>query len=349
MEKVKFQQVNLEDPFLTSLKDDYDGFENWFQRKSDSEAYIQRKDNGELEAFLYLKIEEGAVEDVNPRLPEGKHLKVGTFKIDAHNTKLGEYFIQMIMRVAVYEQVGDIYVTIFEKHEGLVSLLKRYGFERRGTKGNPENPESVYVKSMTAVGDDLCKCFPFVHINGKNKYMLSVYPDYHTPLFPDSILNTEQRNKDELIKDVSHTNSIHKIYLCRMDGIEQLIPGDILVIYRTSDGQGPAYYRSVATSICVVEEVKRPGDFKNLNEFIKYTNAYSIFDEKKLRGYYYNHKTVIIKMTYNAAFNHRLNRQELINGVGLSATQYWGFFKLTDKQFNDIIARGQIDESIIVD
>ena len=258
MEKVKFQQVNLEDPFFTSLKEDYNGFEDWFQRKSDSEAYIQKKDDGELEAFLYLKIEEGVVEDVSPKLPEGKHLKVGTFKIDAHNTKLGEYFIQMIMRVAAYEQVGDIYVTIFEKHEGLVNLLKRYGFELQGTKGTPKNPESVYVKSMTAVGDDLCKCFPFVHTNGKNKYMLSVYPDYHTPLFPDSILNTEQRNRDELIKDVSHTNSIHKVYLCKMKGVEMLIPGDILVIYRTSDGQGPAYYRSVATSICVVEEVKRP-------------------------------------------------------------------------------------------
>lgn len=138
MEKVKFQQVNLEDPFFTSLKEDYNGFEDWFQRKSDSDAYIQKKDDGELEAFLYLKIEEGVVEDVSPKLPEGKHLKVGTFKIDAHNTKLGEYFIQMIMRVAVYEQVGDIYVTIFEKHEGLVNLLKRYGFELRGTKGNPE-------------------------------------------------------------------------------------------------------------------------------------------------------------------------------------------------------------------
>lgn len=95
----------MEDPFFTSLKEDYNGFEDWFQRKSDSDAYIQKKDDGELEAFLYLKIEEGVVEDVSPKLPEGKHLKVGTFKIDAHNTKLGEYFIQMIMRVAVYEQV----------------------------------------------------------------------------------------------------------------------------------------------------------------------------------------------------------------------------------------------------
>ena len=233
-------------------------------------------------------------------------------------------------------------------HEGLVNLLRRYGFERWGTKGDSENQESVYVKSMAAVSDDLCEGFPFVHTNGKNKYMLAVYPAYHTPLFPDSILNTEQRDRDALIRDVSHTNSIHKIYLCKMDGVERLTPGDILIIYRTSDGQGPARYRSVATSICVVEEVKRPGDFKNLSEFIRYTDAYSIFGTKILQQYYHNPRTVVIKMTYNAAFNHRLINKELVEEVGL-APQYWGFFRLTDEQFNDIIRRGQIDESIIVD
>lgn len=351
MERVRFSQVNLEDPFFDSLKEDYEGFEDWFRRKSESEAYIQKKDNGRLEAFLYLKIEEGAVTDIEPNLPAGKHLKVGTFKIDAHNTKLGEYFIQMIMRVAVFNEVDDIYVTIFEKHEGLVNLLKRYGFEHYGIKKNAqeENPESVYVKSMTVISDDLCKGFPFIRTNGRNKYVLSVRPEYHTPLFPDSILNTEQRNRDALIRDVSHTNSIHKIYLCKMDGVEQLTPGDILIIYRTNDKQGPARYRSVATSVCVVEEVKRPGDFRDLNEFIRYTNPYSIFNEETLRRYYHNPRTVVIKMTYNAAFNHRLNRQELIDEVGLSATLYWGFFQLTDEQFNDIIRRGQIDESIIID
>ena len=348
MKKVQFNQVNLEDPFFDSLKADYEGFEGWFHRKEDSEAYIQKKDNGELEAFLYLKIEEGAITDVKPNLPAAKRLKVGTFKIDAHNTKLGEKFIQMIMRVAVYEQVSEIYVTIFEKHEGLVNLLRRYGFERWGIKGNPENPESVYVKSMTSVSEDLCKGFPFIHTHGKNKYVLSIYPKYHTPLFPDSILNTEQRDRDTLVRDISHTNSIHKIYLCKMDGVDQLVPGDILVIYRTSDGKGAAYYRSVATSVCVVKEVKKPGDFKNLSEFIRYTNAYSIFDERILQQYYHNPKTVVIKMTYNAAFNHRLNRQELINGVGLSPSQYWGFLQLTDEQFNDIITGGQIDESLII-
>jgi len=38
----------------------------------------------------------------------------------------------------------------------------------------------------------------------------------------------------DIVKDVSHTNSIHKIYLTKMQGTEQLKRGDLLVIYRTS-------------------------------------------------------------------------------------------------------------------
>lgn len=59
--------------------------------------------------------------------------------------------------------------------------------------------------------------------------------------------------------------------------------GDILLIYRTTDGLGPARFRSVATSVCIVEEIKRPSDFKTEAEFLKYTNAYSIFNEQDLK------------------------------------------------------------------
>ena len=79
--------------------------------------------------------------------------------------------------------------------------------------------------------------------------------------FSDSILKNEQ--KYDLIQDVSETNSIYKIYLCWMKGTRYLKTGDKLVIYRTSDFQGPAKYRSVCTSVCTVSEVKTFKDFEN--------------------------------------------------------------------------------------
>ena len=53
------------------------------------------------------------------------------------------------------------------------------------------------------------------------KYVLSINPEYHTKLFPDSILKTEQKYNS--IQDVSDTNSIYKIYMldARSQGVEE--------------------------------------------------------------------------------------------------------------------------------
>ena len=77
----------------------------------------------------------------------------------------------------------------------------------------------------------------------------------------------KNEQKYDLIQDVSETNSIYKIYLCWMKGTRYLKTGDKLVIYRTSDFQGPAKYRSVCTSVCTVSEVKTFKDFENEDAF----------------------------------------------------------------------------------
>lgn len=240
------------------------------------------------------------------------------------------------------------YVTVFPKHASLIRLLMRFGFVEYGTKGEGAEPEKVLVKSMKKQVDDVLLDYPFVHSKDTRKFVLGIKPEYHTILFPDSILNTESRNKDVLVKDVSHTNSIHKIYLASMKGLEQLKRGDILLIYRTGDGAGPAKYRSVISSVCVVEEIKTAKDFASIDEYLKYVEPYSIFSDAELKTWFVRYNMVVIKMTYNVAFNRRVTRNELIQEVGLES-EYWGFFQITDEQFKVIIERGQVDESVIVD
>lgn len=41
--------------------------------------------------------------------------------------------------------VTEIYVTIFEKHQGLIKILRRYGFTEYGTKGEGDTPELVLL------------------------------------------------------------------------------------------------------------------------------------------------------------------------------------------------------------
>ena len=56
-----FREIDLSDPFFESLKEDYPGFSEWFERKSSEGkfAFVQYNRAGQLQAFLFLKIENG--------------------------------------------------------------------------------------------------------------------------------------------------------------------------------------------------------------------------------------------------------------------------------------------------
>lgn len=349
MEILSFGEINLQDPFFDSLKDGYEEFEDWYNRKAEENknAIVHFDDNGQVEGFLFLKIEEDALIDVEPNRTPAKRLKVGTFKINPHGTRLGERFIKKIMDVALHCEVVEIYVTIFDEHDGLIRLLEKYGFEKGGTKTTNNGVEQVLFKDMNLLTDDIVFNYPLIQAKGRRKVALSIYPTYHSELFPDSILTNESY---DLIKDVSHTNSIHKIYVCYMRGVDTLIPGDLVCIYRTTDNLGPAHYRSVITSVCVVEEVKTRKDFNNLDDYLRYTNSYSIFDEEKLTEDWVNNRSnlTVVKMTYNIALTRRITKQVLVEDLNISPN-YWGFYDLTDNQFNQILERGEIYENIIID
>lgn len=190
------------------------------------------------------------------------------------------------------------------------------------------------------------KDYPFINNSG-DKYVLSIYPNYHTKLFPDSILKNEL--KYDLIKDVSETNSIFKIYICWMSGTSDLKYGDKIVIYRTSDRPGLAAYRSVCTSVCTVFEVKTVNDFVDENSFINYANRYSVFNVSDLKWWYHHKRNfVVIKMLYNIAFTKKVINKDMQEFVGIHP-KYWGFFQLSDVQFSKLLKLGEINERYIVD
>ncbi len=321
LELVKFGDLDVSDPFFKSLKEDYPGFEGWFKRKSDKNANVLRDEDGKLLAFLYLKPElDEAVDDVTPRLPTGDYLKVGTLKVEPHGTRLGERLLKRAFDAAMHVDASAIYVTIFPKHQALVSLFERYGFKKVATKQVGENTEHVLLRDLTQVSGDIIKDYPLVETREVRKYLLGIYPKYHTQLLPDSKLHNEN---SDIIQDLSHTNSIHKTYVCRMRDVDTLKRGNVLVMYRISSGNSPAEYSSVATSICVVEEVKTRPDFADEDEFVAYCMAYSVFAESDLRRFWNNwNRVVVIRFTYNLPLDKRVIRRDLIQKAGLPRSGY---------------------------
>lgn len=343
---VKFKDLNIDDPFFDSLKADYKEFPQWFQSKGERDAFVQFKDDGTLNGLLAYKLESNYIEGINPPMYATTIFKIATFKINPHGTKLGERFIKKSLDLAFANNADICYFTSFPKQEGLLALFGPYGFCDVGVN---DRGEHFFVKQLKgSLTNDIYRDYPRINATANtNKYLLGIHPEYHSNMFPDSILHNESVN---ILEDVSYTNSVHKIYICRMNGVRELRTGDVIIIYRTKAQNQPAYYSSVATSVCTVEECKTTTEFPNFDTFYRYCKKHSIFDEGRLRNVYNDRRYTwfVIKMLYNAAFTHRIIQGDLINKFGLSQNAYWGFMKLTDDQFLNIIKAGGVIENLIV-
>lgn len=343
--KTKFGRINLDDNFFTSLKEDYDGFQKWFIKKYDEEAYITINANkGLLLSFLYLKVEEKDenYKDINPIFPPKKRLKVGTFKVINNGFRIGERFMKIIFDNALANKVEEIYVTIFNQREEqrrLIDLLEQWGFILWGKK----NEEFVYVRDFSKRIDfnNLRHTYPYIS-KQKNCFIVPIYPEYHTELLPDSILNNE--SPEEFIEDFPHRNAVSKVYISR--ALEpHPTEGDLLIFYRTG-----GYHKSVITTIGIVEEIRY--DFVDEEDFVMYCRKSSIFPEDQLRKMWQHvtSKPFAVRFLYVYSFPHRINMSKLIELKILGGVNDppRGFRKITKEQLDTILKETKSDESFII-
>lgn len=346
-----FGNIDLDDPFFDSLKEDYQGFSEWFNKKADEKAYVSYNKN-RLLSFLYLKVEgmDENYSDIIPVLKPKKRLKVGTFKVVSNGVRLSERFIKIIFDNALHYKVHEIYVTIFDKsleQKMLINLLEEWGFVYYGSKDS----ESVYVRDFKQNFDikNPKLTYPFISKNS-NVFLVPIYPDYHKELFPDSYLKTE--SIDDFKEDEPHRNAISKVYICR--SVERNIKkGDIVIFYRTAPQGKRGYYHSVITTIGIVEE--KIDGIKDENEFIIKCRKRSIFpDEELIKFWNYKPKfrPFIMKFLYVCSFTlgNRLNRKQLLD-LGIitgEENELRGLKEITKEQFNTLINETKTNESIIV-
>ncbi|MBN2251871.1 MAG: hypothetical protein JW724_07345 [Candidatus Altiarchaeota archaeon] len=351
VKKEYFGNINLKDEFFDSLKKAYVDFEKWFNKKANELAYVCTADK-RIVAFLYLKVEDESepYPDITPAFRKKKRLKIGTFKVQLNGFKLGERFIKIIYDNALRSSVDEIYVTIFPDQTLLIGLLKDYGFSYYGAKESVSGKEDVYVRDLSrnASLEHPKNTYPF--ISGKaNKFIVPIYPPYHTELFPDSILRTE--SPPDFIENEPHRNAISKVYISRSINRE-LKAGDVIIFYRTAEPERPAYYSSVITTIGVVENVHT--SIKDQNHFISLCRKRSVFsDEELIRRWNYNprNRPFVVNFLYIYSFPKRINLKGLIDLGVIPDTDSAprGFERLSDESFDKIITETKSDENIIVD
>jgi len=348
-----FGNLDLTNEFFASFKEDYPGYENWFNKKADEPVYVCLSE-GKPIAILYLKVEgkSEAYSDIYPPLHPKRRLKIGSFKVTLNGFRLGERFLKIVFDNVLRLKVDEVYVTIFNKRieqQRLINLLEEYGFYYHGFKKGPGGHELVYVRSCERSANRQAPkaTYPFFSTAG-NIFLVPIRPEYHTELFPDSILRTE--SPMDYVENEPHRNAISKVYVSW--SIERnLHSGDVIVFYRTAD-RYPAYHYSVVTTIGVVEKVI--DNISTEQDFIRLCRKRSVFTDTELAKQwkrYTTNRPFIVNFLYVYSFPKRINRQKLFE-MGVISDVYKGprgFTPISVKNLKDILRECQVDESIVVD
>lgn len=356
VKKEYFGNINLNDSFFDSFREDYQEFEGWFNSKADKESYVCLIE-GEVKAFLFLKVEnEGeSYNDITPIFTPRKRLKIGTFKVTSTGLKLGERFLKVIFDNALINRVDEVYVTIFDKREEqqrLVDLLDEWGFRFWGTKTTKNGVENVYVRDFSKkITEDPRECYPY--LNRYSRVFLNpIWPKYHTELFPDSYLNNESpMNYSE---SQPHRNAIKKVFISR-SYYKNLLSGDIILFYRTG-----GFHQSVISTIGVVENVIT--NIQSEEEFIRLCRKRSVFSDKELSEWWnynpYNKPThqilrpFIVNFLYTDTFPMpKVNLKRLIEIGVINSVEDAprGFVQIKSDNFEEFLKEARANESYIVD
>jgi predicted nucleic acid-binding protein len=311
VQKVDFAEVDLKNSFFDSFREDYNGFDKWFNKKADDIAYVCYSNN-ELSAFLYIKVEDENENyaDIVPNFQKKKRLKIGTLKVTSNGFKIGERFLKIIFDNALQYRVDEIYVTIFDKRPEqlrLIALLEEWGFNYFGDKSTPTGIEKVFVKNFDRNQniniENPKKTFPYSSKTNRI-FIVPIYPEYHTELFPDSILKTE--SPKDFVENEPHRNALSKVYISR-SYYKDLKSGDLIVFYRTGE-KGNAINTGVVTTIGIVESVI--DNIPNEDTFIKLCRKRSVFSDEELKEHWnYNtkNKPFIVNFLYTYSLKKRPN------------------------------------------
>ena len=284
--------------------------------------------------------------DIEPSFPQKKRLKIGTFKVTSTGYKLGERFLKVIFDNALQYDVEEIYVTIFDKRNEqlrLIYLLEDWGFKHWGTKTTDNGIEQVFFRQCKPAPDlqQPKLSFPAVSKN-TTKWIVPIYPEYHTELFPDSILNNE--SPLDFTENEPYRNAIKKVYISRSYN-RGLNGGDLVLFYRTG-----GHYAGVISTIGVVENIVT--DIRNESHFIELCRKRSVFDDTELKKYWNwnrNNRPFIVNFLYIDSFPMPKVNLKKLRDLKIIQNAPRGFEPISDAKFEQILKEARGNESYIID
>jgi GNAT superfamily N-acetyltransferase len=139
--------IDKNDPIFDSLRADYEGFDQWFEKCAKQHRKCWVVDVGGDMAGIVIRKDETRSEAKFLTLSGAKILKLCTFKMrsEYRGEKFGEQLLKQCLWFAQTNGYDIVYVTAFADKEDLRNLLECYGFR---VTGRQHNGELVLEKAM---------------------------------------------------------------------------------------------------------------------------------------------------------------------------------------------------------
>jgi GNAT superfamily N-acetyltransferase len=260
--------LNESDSIFDSFREDYaPEFDDWLRRcklEGRRTWVIEEVGGRDLAGICIIK------EDDDELGLGGRVIKISSLKVsDRHQgNRYGELLLKTIFRFCSENRFDHAWVTVFERHAALITLLSDFGFEPLGMRTS--RGEVILAKRFTPSEEErqslgpleFHKRFgpPALKLVPGDVFLVPIRPMYHQLLFP------EVERQLEFSPRV-FGNALRKAYLSK-GSIRRLQPGSSLLFYRSSDLR-------VVTSAGVVESVLVSGDANEVARFVGQRTVYS--------------------------------------------------------------------------
>jgi ribosomal protein S18 acetylase RimI-like enzyme len=285
VEEVAANEIPLTDGIFDSLREGYEGFDEWWRTKC---VALHRRCwavyDEELAGLIVRKDETSA--DTEATLPGEKILKICTFKVrpEKRGTKLGELLLKQALWFAQSNGYDVVYLTTKAEQQALIDLLEYYGFQHTQTLGGVE---LVFEKTLSREPVDADGVSDFYELARRNyprfytgvpAYIVPIKEAYHDTLFPE-LKDDAQGDLLSLIGGGGGPrrpgNTIRKVYLCQAQA-NLGSPGSLLFFYKGVSGLEPS---QAITTVGIFEDMQLA---HSTTDLMRLTGGRSVYSEEAL-------------------------------------------------------------------
>ncbi|KSW29241.1 hypothetical protein [Cellulomonas sp. B6] len=265
---VRTYNLDPHDPIFDSLREDYDGFDDWFAKVKIAPgrpSWVIEVEGGSYGALMIVKDEQAGTTPF-----PGKVLKLCTFKVAPHafGRAYGELLLKALFGHMHAGAHDTVFVTTYPKQDRLIELLEDFGFVRHNAP-RTDDEELILVKHRRPADptetDPLAAHRrhgpPFIHPDAR-AFVVPVVPIWHDALFPDFTMGLGLWTGTH-----AYGNALRKAYVSGTNS-RRIGAGDTVLFYRSAD------LRAV-TVVGVVEDVHVSGDPESIRRFVGRRTVYT--------------------------------------------------------------------------